>query len=109
MGVSKLFWADVLIACYLITRMPSLVFNGQLSYSLFFPSQLLFSLPPYIFGYTCFDKDMRPQVSKHNPKSIKCIFFGIFTSAKECRRYSPSLGQYLLSLDVTIFENASFF
>ncbi|CAH9092634.1 unnamed protein product [Cuscuta europaea] len=77
MGVPKPFWVDaVSTACYLINRMPSSVLNGQIPYSVLFPSHSLFSLVPRVFGCTCFVQDMRSQVSKLDPKSIKCVFLG---------------------------------
>ena len=43
MEVSKIFWAHpVSAACHLINRLPSPVLDGQVPYSLLFPSQSLF-------------------------------------------------------------------
>ena len=39
---------------------------------------------------------MHPQVSKHDPKSLKCIFLGYSRVQKGSRCYSPTLRRYFL-------------
>ena len=54
------FWGDaVLIACYLINRMPSSVLHDQIPHSLLFPDQRLYILPR-VFGCTCFVHILTP-------------------------------------------------
>ena len=49
------FWANaILTACYLITRMPSSVLDGAISYNVLYSSAPLFSVPPKIFGCVCY-------------------------------------------------------
>ena len=73
--VPKLFWADaVSTACFLINRMPSAVLNGSIPYSILFPTTKVFPVDPKIFGCVCFVQDIRPCVSKLNPKSLRCVF-----------------------------------
>ncbi len=77
MKVPKQFWADaVFTACFLINRMPSSVLNGDIPYTILFPSKSLFPIEPRIFGSTCIVQDVRPQVSKLDPKSLRCLFLG---------------------------------
>ncbi|XP_037491487.1 uncharacterized protein LOC105647932 [Jatropha curcas] len=72
--VPKHFWADaVSTACFLINCMPSSVLNGEIPYNVLFLSKLLFPIEPRIFGCTC---DVRPQVSKLDPKSLRYVFLG---------------------------------
>ena len=72
MHVPKHFWADaVSIACFFINWMPSSVLNLDTPYHILFPNKPLFPIEPRIFG-----KDGRPQVSKLDHKSLKCIFLG---------------------------------
>ncbi|CAH9102720.1 unnamed protein product [Cuscuta epithymum] len=52
---------------------------------------------------------MRSKVSKLDPKSIKCVFLGYSRLQKGYRCYYPSLGRYLISEDVTSFEETPFF
>ena len=40
----------------------------------------MFPIDPKIFGCTCFVRDVRPQVFKLDPKSLKCFFVGYFVS-----------------------------
>ena len=47
-------------------------------------------------------------MSKLDPKSLKCIFFGYSRVQKGYRCYFPSLRQYLISVDVTFLENVPF-
>jgi len=76
MNVAKYLWSEaVMIATYLINRMPSRIL-GMKS-----PVELLlgrhdFKVPPKVFGCVCFVKDHRPTVGKLDPQAVKCIFVG---------------------------------
>ena len=58
--------------------MPSSVLNCATPYHQLFPNNSLFPIDPKVFGCTCFVRDVCPQVSKFDPKSLKCIFVGYF-------------------------------
>ena len=104
MHVPKHFWPDtVSIACFLINRMPSSVLNWATPYHQLFPSYPLFPIEPKVFGCTCLIRDVRPQVSKFDPKSLKCIFPGYSRVQKGYRCYCPPLRQYFVSINVTFF------
>ncbi|KAK3008158.1 hypothetical protein RJ639_015137 [Escallonia herrerae] len=101
MKVPKPFWADAIsTACFLINRMPSTVLNGDVPYSVLFPTKPLFPVEPRIFGSTCFVRDVRPHLTKLDPKALKC---------KGYRCYSPDLHKYLVSTDVVFSEHSPFF
>ena len=109
MHVPKHFWADaVSTPCFLINRMPSSVLNWDTPYHILFPNKPLFPIEPQIFGCICFVRDVRPQVSKLDHKSLKCIFLGYSWVQKGYRCYCPSLCRYLDSTDVKFFENVPF-
>ena len=77
MNVLKHFWVDaVSTTCFFINMMPSSVLNWTTLYHLLFPNNLLFLIDPKVFGCTCFVRNVRLQVSKLDPKSLKCIFVG---------------------------------
>ena len=77
MNVPKHFWADIVsTTCFFINRMPSSVLNWTGRYHQLFPNNLLFPIDPKVFGCTYFVQDVCPQVSKLDPKSLKCIFVG---------------------------------
>ncbi|CAM8937083.1 unnamed protein product [Rhodiola kirilowii] len=108
--VPKHFWADaILTACYLINRMPSSVLQGATPYGTLFPNKPLFHIAPRIFGSTCFVRDVRPHVTKLDPKALKCVFLGYSRLQKGYRCFCPSLDKYLVSSDVTFVEHLSFF
>ena len=88
--------------------MPSPVLNWDTPYHINFPNKPLFPIEPKVFGCTCFVRDVRPHVSKLDPKSLKCIFLGYSCVQKGYRCYCPSLHRYLVSVDITFLENASF-
>lgn len=44
--------------------MPSYVLNGDIPYTILFPSEALFPLELRIFGSTCFVRDIRPQITE---------------------------------------------
>ena len=109
MHVPKHLWVDaVSTTCFLINRMPSSVLNWDTPYHIFFPNKPLFPIEPQIFGCTCFVRDVRPQVSKLDHKSLKCIVLGYSRVQKRYRCYWPSLRRYLVSVDVKVFENVPF-
>ncbi|KAK2968669.1 hypothetical protein RJ640_004028 [Escallonia rubra] len=101
MKVPKPFWADAIsTACFMIIRMPSTVLNGDVPYSVLFPTKPLFPVEPRIFGSTCFVRDVRPHLTKLDPKALKCVFLGYSRLQKGYRCYSPNLHKYLVSTDV---------
>ena len=55
-----------------------------------------------------FIRDVRPQVSKLDPKSLKCIFVGYSRVQKGYRCYCLTLRRYFVSTDVPFFETTSF-
>ena len=84
MHVPKHFWADaVSTGCFLINRMPLSRLNWTTYYHQLFPNNSLFPIDHKIFGCTCFVQDVHPQVSKLDPKSLKCIFVGYSISCSE--------------------------
>ncbi|KAK2974562.1 hypothetical protein RJ640_002471 [Escallonia rubra] len=110
MKVPKPFWADAIsTACFLINRMPSTVLNGDVPYSVLFPTKPLFPVEPRIFGSTCFVRDVRPHLTKLDPKALKCVFLGYSHLQKGYRCYSPDLHKYLVSTDVVFSEHSQFF
>ena len=109
MHVPKHFWADaVSIACFLINRLPSLVLNWATPYHQLFPNNPLFPIDPKVFGCTCFVRDVRSQVSKLDPKSLKCIFVGYSWVQKGYKCYCSTLRRYFVSTDVACFETTPF-
>ena len=104
------FWGDtVLIACYLINRMPSSVLHDQIPHSFLFPDQPLYFLPPRVFGCTCFVHILTPGQDKLYAKATKCIFLGYSRLQKGYCCYSSETHRYFLSTDVTFFEDSPFF
>ena len=109
MNVPKHIWADAIsITCFLINRMPSLVLNWATPYYQLFPNNLLFPIKPKVFGCSCFIRDVRPQVSKLNSKSLMCIFLGYSRAQKGYQCYCPTIRQYFVSIDVAFFETTPF-
>ena len=110
MKVPKQLWVDAIsIAYFLINYMPSSVLNGDIPYAVLFPSKSLFPIEPRVFGSTCFVRDVRPQVTKLDPKSLKCIFLGYSRHKKGYRCFSPTLHCYIVSTDITFFYSTPFF
>ena len=68
----------------------------------------MFSINPNVFGCTCFVRDVRPQVSKLDPKFLKCIFVGYSHVQKRYRCYCPTLRHYFISTNVAFFETTPF-
>ena len=68
----------------------------------------MFPIEARIFWCTCFVRNVRPHVSKLDPKSLKCIFLGYSRVQKGYKCYCPSLRKYLVYVDVTFLENTPF-
>ena len=85
-----------------------MVLNWATPYHQLFPNKPLFLINPKVFGCTCFVRDIRPQVSKLDPKSLKCIFVGYFCVQKGYRCYCLTLRRYFVSTDVAFLEATSF-
>ena len=64
----------------------------------------LFPIDPKVFGCICFVRDVRSQVSKLDPKSLKCIFVGYSRVKKGYRCYCPTFPRYFVSSNVALFE-----
>jgi hypothetical protein len=110
MKVPKPYWSDAVSTAYfLINRMPSTVLNGDAPYTILFPNKSLFPIELWIFGSTCFVRDVRPHLTKLDPKAHKCIFLGYSRLQKGYRCYSPDLHRYLVSTGVVFFEHIPFF
>ena len=73
-----------------------------------FPNKPLFPFDPKVFGCTCFVRDVRPQVSKLDPKFLNCIFVGYSRVQKGYMCYCPPLRHYFVSTDVAFFETTPF-
>ena len=104
--VPQRFLGDaILSACYLINHMPSSVLHNQISHSVLLPKQPLFCLPPRV----CFVHILTPGKDKFLAKATKCVFLGYSRLQSSYRCYSPDIDCYFISVDVTFFENSSFF
>ena len=68
----------------------------------------MFPIDPKVFGCTCFVRDVRSQVSKLDPKSLKCIFMRYSRVKKGYRCYCPTLRRYFVSTDVAFFDTTPF-
>ena len=86
----------------------SSVLNWAPPYQQLFPKKPLFLNDPKVFGCTCFVRDVRPQVSKLDPKSLKRIFMGSSYVQKRYKCYCPTLQGYFVSTDVAFFETTMF-
>ncbi|KOM56592.1 hypothetical protein LR48_Vigan10g248400 [Vigna angularis] len=89
--------------------MPSSSLENKVPYSVIFPNDALYHIPPRVFGCTCFVHNVSPGLDKLSPKSIKCVFLGYSRIQKGYRCYSPSTRRYYMSSDVTFFEDTPFF
>ena len=108
--VPQRFLGDtILVACYLINRMPSSILHDQIPHSILFPNQPLFYLPPCVFGCICFIHILTLGQDQLSSKAMKCVFLGYSRLQRGYRCYSPNMHQYSISIDVTFFENSSMF
>ncbi|KAK8952504.1 hypothetical protein KSP39_PZI004609 [Platanthera zijinensis] len=110
MHVPRSYWGyAVLLACYLINRIPSSVLNGKTPFSILYPDKEPFPLPLRIFGCTAFVHAPSATRDKLSPRSTKCVFLGYSATQKGYCCFDPVLRKQFVSADVTFFENASYF
>lgn len=112
--VPKFFWGEaVLTAVYLINRMPSRVLNYQTPCNVLLQSypntRLISTVPLRVFGCSAFVHVYQQNRSKLDPKAIKCIFIGYSPNQKGYKCYSPTTRKFYNSMDVTFFEQQSFY
>ena len=113
-NVPKHFWGEaVLTATYLINRMPSRVLKFQTPCQAILCSypdtQIISSLPLKVFGCTAFVHIHQHHRSKLDPKAIKCLFLGYSPTKKGYKCYLPITRKFYASMDVTFFENQSYY
>ena len=108
--VPQHFWGDAtLAACYSINCMPSSFLHNQIPYSIIFPNQPLFCLPPRVFGCVCFIHILTPIQDKLSAKATKCVFLYYSRLQRGSCCYSPNTHRYFVSSNITFFENSSMF
>ena len=105
MHVPKSFWVDIIsTTCFLINRMSLSVLNWVTPYHQLFLNDPLFPVEPKVFVCMCFVRDVRPQVSKLDLKSLECIFMGYSREKKGHQCYCPTLQRYFVSTEMTLFS-----
>ena len=88
--------------------MPSSVLYDKIPHSILFPNQLLFCLPPHVFGCVCFVHILTLGQDKLLGKATKCVFLGYSWLQRGYRCYSPDIHRYFVSANVTFFEKSMF-
>jgi len=84
--------------------MSSSVLQNKIPYPILYPNMDMFPLPPKIFGSLCFIHNHSPNKTKLDFKSLSEIFLGYSRTQKDFKCFCPSIGRYILSVDVT-FES----
>ena len=106
--VSKYLWGEaILIATYLINRMPTRVLKFQTPFQLFknsFPtSRVSTDLPLKIFGCIAFVHVHNQNRGKLEPRAKKCVFVGYFPTSKGHKCFDPISKKLFVTMDVTFF------
>ncbi|RDX76963.1 hypothetical protein CR513_42983, partial [Mucuna pruriens] len=101
--VPNVYWGEaVLIATYLINRLPTRVLNdiSPIKHMLsFFPSLLILSLPSRVFGCVSFVHSHNPHRGKLDARAIKCVFIGYPSNKKGFKCYHPLSHRFFVSMD----------
>nr|GEU54918.1 retrovirus-related Pol polyprotein from transposon TNT 1-94 [Tanacetum cinerariifolium] len=84
--------------------MPSAVLGGNYPYSVLFPTKPLFPIDPKIFSSTCFVQDTQPNITKLDPKSLKCVFLGYSRIQKGTYRHQEENNDLLVYVSPTHVE-----
>lgn len=107
------YWGEALTsAAYLINRVPSRSVDFQT------PLQALSShvdapavpnLPPHVFGCVAFVHLHKQQMSKLEPRALRCVFVGYALNQKGYRYYHPPTKKLFVIVDVAFHENDIYF
>ncbi|VAH22706.1 unnamed protein product [Triticum turgidum subsp. durum] len=109
MNVPKFLWSEaVMTATFLINRMPSKMLGMKSPCEMLFGKNK-FSVPPKLFGCTCFVRDHRSAVGKLDPRAVKCIFVGYPAGQRGYKCWSPAERHTFVSMDVTFRESEPFY
>ena len=113
-NMPKHYWGEaVLTATYLINRIPSRVLDNKSPMEILNTHYPHFrtsnGLIPRIFGCTAFVHVHRPNRGKLDHRAIKCLFVGYSSTQKGYKCFHPPSRKFYISVDVTFFENKSYF
>ena len=67
------------------------------------------NLPLKVFGSICFVHNLAPIRSKLDPRSIRCMFLGYFSTQKGYKCYSRQQRKVYICRDVTFLEQVPFY
>ena len=83
MHVPKSYWSvAVLTTYYLVNLMPSTILGGQIPHRVLFPDRPVYSLPPRVFGCTCYVHVSYPGSDKLDLRAIKRVFLRYLQTQK---------------------------
>ena len=109
MNVPKNYWGDAIMsAAYLINRMPLRTIDFKTPLEKLIGSNG-YTVPPKVFGCTCFVHDHRRTLDKLDPRAMKCIFIGYSASQKGYKCYYPPTRKTFITMDVTFREHEAYF
>ena len=89
--------------------MSSSILHDQIPYSILFPNQPLFYLPPRVFGCLCFVHILTLRQDKLSATAMKCVFLDYSRLQRGYIYYSPDTHGYFVSTNVTFLKNSSIF
>ncbi|KAK9924400.1 hypothetical protein M0R45_032769 [Rubus argutus] len=111
--VPKYLWSDaVQTSSHLINRLPSSVLQGKIPLEVLASHVSLPSfhnLPARVFGCIAFVHIPQNQRSKLDARALKCVFVGYGGYQKGYKCYHPPTRRYYVTMDVTFFEDMSYF
>ncbi|RDX92614.1 hypothetical protein CR513_25229, partial [Mucuna pruriens] len=84
--------------------MPSTSLENQIPYSILFPKDKMYHVPPKVFGCVCFVHDVFSGRDKLSVRAIKCVFLGYSRLQKWYKYYSPSIKRHYMSTDSSSLE-----
>ena len=86
-------WGDaVLMACFLINRMPFSTLDNKIPISIISPREPLYHVPPCIFGCTCFVHDVSPSLDCSMQRQSNVFFLGTLIFRKGIDAILQKLG-----------------
>ena len=113
-NIPNYLWGDtILIASYLINRMPTKVLKYttplECLKKVYPKSRINSKLPLKIFGCTAYVHIPKMLRSKLDPRAEKCVFVGYTPNKKGYKCFNPLTKCFYTTMDVSFMENVPYF
>lgn len=99
------FWGDcIMTTTYIINIIPMALLNNITPYIVLYDKEVDYIVKKF-FGCLCYASTLIVQMSKFDPRAMRCLFLGYPTGVKEYKLYDIQKRHCFVSCDVVFLEN----